>query len=55
MATRVEAYRVRAIECEAMAAHSTDPKAQITFAELAKHWRRLADKIEAMVDRDEQQ
>jgi hypothetical protein len=53
MPTRVEAYRVRAAECEAIAANSTNPKTQFTFVELAKHWRHLADKVEAMVDRDE--
>jgi hypothetical protein len=50
MATRLEAYRARAVECAIIAANSTDDKKRITFSELAMQWRLLADKTETMSD-----
>jgi hypothetical protein len=47
MVARVEAYRVRAAECDAAAANSTDAKTQTKFNELAAQWRILAELTEA--------
>ena len=48
MATRLQAYRARAAECSAIAANSSDIKTRMTFAELARQWRLLAERMETM-------
>jgi hypothetical protein len=48
MVARIEAYRVRAAECEAIAAASTDIKTRMIFAQLAAQWRLLAEKVETL-------
>lgn len=43
---RVEWYRARAAECEAMAFGTPDPHAKALLEEMAATWRKLAERVE---------
>ena len=44
--SRVESYRSRAAECEAMAASAPDPQSKAVLEEMAATWRKLAERVE---------
>jgi hypothetical protein len=48
MGKRAEEYRVRAAECEALAADVSDSKIKATYADLAKQWRDLARQVDTL-------
>ena len=52
MASRLEIYRSRAEQCEAVAAAATEPNARRTFTALAKEWRNLARQLETLKPED---
>jgi hypothetical protein len=43
-----EECRERAIECEALAAVTDDPKLKATYEDLAKRWRDLARQVDTL-------
>ena len=50
MASRAKIYKVRAAECEAIAAAAISAAKRATFAELATQWRRLIRQLEMLED-----
>ena len=48
MATRAEEYRRRAQQCERAAKVATDLIARRSYVEMARRWRDMADKAEAL-------
>jgi|HubBroStandDraft_1064217.scaffolds.fasta_scaffold925207_1 hypothetical protein len=52
MASRAEIYKVRAAECEAIAAAAISAAKRATFTELATQWRKLIRQLEMLENED---
>jgi hypothetical protein len=52
MASRAEIYKVRAAECEAIAAAAISAAKRATFTDLATQWRKLIRQLE-MLEKEE--
>ncbi len=46
MTSRPEAFRVKAMECEAAARKIRDPELKDTYLNIARSWRDLADEVD---------
>jgi hypothetical protein len=52
MTSRIEIYKVRAAECEAIAATAISATARNTFIDLAAQWRRLIGRLEMLENKE---